>query len=220
MRNSHRETAKKGLVLSVALFMIAGLILVISAWIFFVGFKVHLTSLAVDADSINRYQEIPTTALLSSFFVSESCFKGNGPLGEHGANHELCTKGLAFFLTRELNDLSKTKLEDTNSDEGRYPISAFREDLKLSLPSECYDISFEHEGAKSTLMMDAGVIGSNCNLAQPKLKERYPVPVFFGGPSVAQHVITIGTSLTSGQEILVNWPRYELDFRIGGDRYE
>lgn len=48
---------------TVALFLIVGLILTVSAWVFFIFFKIHVTSIAVDVDSINRYQEIPTTIL-------------------------------------------------------------------------------------------------------------------------------------------------------------
>ncbi len=54
---------------AIPLFMIVGLVAVISAWIFFIFFKVHITGIAVDIDSINRYQEVPTAVLLISHFI-------------------------------------------------------------------------------------------------------------------------------------------------------
>jgi len=74
---------QKGALFGLPFFMIIGLIVVVSAWLFFIFFKVHITSIAVDVDSINRYQEVPTTLLgasvrartlsESSTIIEESC---------------------------------------------------------------------------------------------------------------------------------------------------
>lgn len=45
------------------IFILIAIIVVITGWLFFAFFKVHITSILVDVDSINRYQEIPTTVL-------------------------------------------------------------------------------------------------------------------------------------------------------------
>lgn len=56
------QASRKG-VAWMPIFILIAIIVVITGWLFFAFFKVHITSILVDVDSVNRYQEIPTTVL-------------------------------------------------------------------------------------------------------------------------------------------------------------
>lgn len=112
------------------IFILIAVIIVITGWLFLAFFKVHLTNIIVDVDSINRYQEIPTTLLGISTFVEDeerqksfgeknpdkrdkkkiNCFDGDGLAGSHPPNVDLCRKHLAFYLTKTANSASKPVL--------------------------------------------------------------------------------------------------------------
>lgn len=190
-------------------FFLIGLFLIISTFIFFVLFKVHITSVAVDVDSINRYQEIPTTLLGSTLFLEEDCFKGDGPAGPHEIedfNRKMCTKHLAFYYTKLANGAGKEVLSATTGNAGE-----LTNNIKTSLPLNCYKIAFQ-DGKEDFLV-------SKIECAEKKLNEIYPIPIFLGeDPSVAKQLLEIG-SRVSGDERhpLVTWPTYKTCFPFDVD---
>lgn len=134
MRNS-----SKGLG-AIAFFLIIGLLAVVSTWIFFTFFKVQVIGIAVDVNSINRYQEIPTTVLADVLYFEDgnkatvdgktpdtrpkggiNCFQGDGPAGAHEVvadrNRVVCTKPAAFFFEKYANKeaYSNSDTKSTNS---------------------------------------------------------------------------------------------------------
>lgn len=123
----------------IAIFFLIAIIVVITGWLFFAFFKVHITSILVDVDSINRYQEIPTTLLGISTFVEDeekqksfdennpdkrdktkiNCFNGDGPAGAHPPNIDMCRKHLTFYLAKTANSVGKPVLSSpTGRDAG------------------------------------------------------------------------------------------------------
>lgn len=124
----------------IALFLIVGVVLMISGLMFFLNFKVHITSIAVDVDSINRYQEVPTAILGLTAFANDTedqdfgpdkpdlrnkekinCFNGNGIAGSHEPNADLCTKHLAFYFSKissEKGDVLFSNPEEVDTQSG------------------------------------------------------------------------------------------------------
>lgn len=217
----------KGIIGELPLLMLVGLIAMITVVVAFLYLKVHITGIAVDTNSINRYQEIPTTILADSVFIEDkapisafgkdnpdsrpkkeiNCFRGDGPAGAHQEiNKEVCTKRLSFFYTKYANDLGEPALSSTPTD--------FKNNLNLVLPTNCYSISFSSNGVKIDQYLDDS---GDCNLNLPKIDKTYPIPVFLSGEAkVADQVLKIGNSLTRGEELLVTWPKYGTNFRFPG----
>lgn len=238
---------------SVALFMIAALLVIVSVWIFFIFFKVHVTSIAVDVDSVNRYQEIPTTFLANTLRIKSqaesslgediaklkekceasqaqrrlrecdmlldlesgkgNCFVGNGPAGPHNPNDWLCTKNLVFYYTKLANSVGEKVLS------GGQAAGDLKNNLRLSLPNFCYDYSIKSvkfpDGADSLEHRGDSACDTKTN---PKLSESYPLPVFeSGAPSVIEQLLTIGSTVTGGEGLLVTWPRYGTCFDFNGE---
>lgn len=204
---------QKGAYFSIAFFFLIGLIVVVSAWLFFIFFKVHITSIAVDVDSINRYQEIPTTLLTTTVYAGdEKCRKGDGPIGPaEKPNYDLCTKKLPIIFSAGGKILSGPESPGVD---GVYTSSEFRNDLELALPENCYSVLLKSATGEDVLKAErrtqrAPAITQDCDMKSPRLTETYPIPIFSGGvPAVAEQTITIG-STNQGEEILVRWPRYK-----------
>lgn len=215
---------KKGFA-AIAFFMLIGLFVVVSALVFFLTFKVHITSLAVDVISVNRYQEIPTTVLATGVPMEqeEQCFRGNGPDNRHGPNRDLCTKTVPILFSKKANGMEIGIFESLNS---------FRDNLRAALPIDCYEYSFEHLGTetvtegrgrneveKPKLLRDSlSPSGDFFKLGcgdddSPKIKERYPIPIIVGKePGVADQLLLIKSSSTDGDGFLVTWPRFDSNF--------
>ncbi len=203
---------KKGLIAFPVLFGLISLVILITAVMFFLFFKVNITSLFVDVENVNRYQEIPTTFLSSSFysnvdnnnFENINCFKGNGPIIEDTINYNLCKKPIQFFVTKKFN--GKGDFIDTEETPKEiYNYKDLSNDLLLSLPKNCYQFSILDVVIPIEIYSDT----SNCDLENPKLNEKYPLPIFStSGPEIIPFELKIGTTSSSGQELLITWPRY------------
>ena len=230
----------KGAIPTIALFMIIGMIVIVSAWLFFIFFKVHITSLAVDVENVNRFQELPTTILGTAFFSGSSsfdeggqypedafieginCFNGNGPMGIHEPNYDLCTKPVAFHFTKfanvksiqakphanidinSLGDAVFSKSKSLFAPDYVYTTSDFVNGMRLILPENCYSVQFRTEEIVDEFTNDEG----DCNLEFGKLNERYPLPIILNGePSLVEHVLVIGSTVTTGEELLITWPK-------------
>jgi hypothetical protein len=213
------------------LMMLVSMIAVISVILFFLFFKIHLTSLITDVDSINRYQEIPTTILSSYVLVGDSgdksdslnrdtspkekinCFDGDGPAGRHGPNEELCTKRLSIFFSKESSSVGEPVIS-ANGDSLIYGLDQFKNNLRMSLPTRCFAVAFSKSGEASDLtdaFQDTGDAG--CNMKSLKINQKSPIPVMRGSePGVLYNVLSIGSNPTSGDAVLVTWPRYDVRF--------
>lgn len=260
---------------TIALFLIVGLILTVSAWVFFIFFKIHVTSIAVDVDSINRYQEIPTTFLgITTFVEGEekmtafgenpdnrdkkkiNCFDGDGPAGSHPPNADLCRKHLAFYMAKTANSVGRPLFSSQVeryagsglpsgldliilagqliSPPPNFPtLSAIKNNIRASLPESCYKISIESSGKEIDKLdsysdLPEGLGGGkrseveikfrrDCNIDSPKINEPYPLPIFLNGePTLSVQRLLIYSSITSGEGLLVTWPRYNTKFDFGG----
>jgi hypothetical protein len=193
--------------------LMAGLLVIVSIWLFFVFFKVHVVGISIDVDSINRYQEVPTMLLTSTLFDGKSGSCSNV------ANEGLCRKGVAFHYMRSKVTGGDVLPENDDS-------KIFLNDFKVSLPLYCYMIGVR-DGDGEKVFLDGkselrsfrtrGVSSINCNLNQPKISEVYPIPTFVGGvPSVASQTLLIGSSTTTTDNSIFTWPIYSVEFRFGG----
>lgn len=215
--------------------MLVGMIAVISVILFFMFFKIHLTSLVTDVDSINRYQEIPTTILSSHVLVGDAeayppdelgrdrrpkekinCFEGDGPAGKHSPDSELCRKRLSLFFSKESNGLGLPIMDDYSDSVG-YGIDDFKKDLRLALPTRCFSVALsklQKASDSDDTFLDEGDAG--CNMKSPKINQKSPIPVMTGAePSVLYNILEIGSNPTSGDAVLVTWPRYDVRFNSG-----
>lgn len=159
-----REDKQKGFA-AIAFFMLIGLFVVISALVFFLTFKVHITSLAVDVISVNRYQEIPTTVLATGVTMDQyddekgevQCFTGNGPANTHDPVKDLCTKTVPILFSKKVNEFPIYILEDKKESLTGLPLPAtdalnlFRDNLRSALPIDCYEYSFEYVGTEAAV---------------------------------------------------------------------
>jgi hypothetical protein len=209
-------------------FLLIGMLAMVSIWLFFIFFKIHVTGIAIDVNSINRYQEIPTVLLSSTFYENsaDSCHPGDGPAGPHALNENLCKKNIAFYYSRSKATDRPIVNEDPNNDgiADDVPARDFLNNIRLSLPLYCYKISFRESEEETTLIgrettprVGRATTGITCSINQPKINEIYPMPIFSGGvPSVAEQILLIGSSTTTSDRSISNWPVYDVEFRFGG----
>lgn len=257
----------KAVAFGIGLFLLIGFITIVSAFLFSIFFKVHLTNIVVDVDSINRYQELPTTVLGLNVFLEDMepfeggrgpdnpdtrdrrlihCFNGNGPQGSHATNDDLCRKNLALYYNKFSNEDSGGvpiggPVLTPERDEEVCSINIFADtdfcnsdridkleylhnQLKASLPINCYRYSFERGGIKEYLgdaidVLRTDVGEGNCIESNPenavafKLNEIYPIPVFSkDGPLIASQRLFIGSVSAGNQEDFISWPKYVTDF--------
>lgn len=225
----------KGIFGELSFLMLVGVIAMITMVIAFLYLKVHVTGVAVDTDSINRYEEVATTVLSAPVFVDDptkitqfgpknpdtrdkktiNCFQGDGPEGAHSnVNTEVCTKYLSFFYSK-FKDMNGQPVMSSpgyivRDPKNQYAFLGFIDNLKTSLPSDCYSLSFEDKGASADALTPPN---SQCNLALPKLSKTYPIPVFLlAGPDVLDQVLKIGNTITKSDNLLVTWPKYGTNF--------
>lgn len=203
--------------------LLIGVIAMVSVWLFFIFFKVHVTGIAIDVESINRYQEIPTVLLSSTLYEKrkESCSPGDGPAGEHSLNDYLCKKNLAFYYMRS-KATNQPIVGDTEETKD------FLNNIKVSLPLYCYRIDLKEaedtqtfiDGKESLnlLRVRGAPTSISCNINQPKINEKYPIPTFsVGGITfIAEQILLIGSSTTTSERSISNWPFYNVEFNFGG----
>lgn len=200
--------------------LMVGMLVIVSIWLFFIFFKVHVVGIAIDVDSINRYQEVPTMLLSSTLLDSSSrgCSVGSGVDGAHEPNDDLCTKSTAFHYMR-------SKVSDDSVLYG--DVKTFVDNIKVSLPLYCYKIEIKENQGEGKVLIDGGkslerfrgkgVSSTGCNTNQAKLNEDYPLPTFISGvPSVASQTLTIWSSTTTTDSSIYTWPLYSVEFSFGG----
>jgi len=217
--------------------MIIGLVAMFSVFIFFMMFKVHINSVYVDAENLNRYQEVPATVISSHMAVADevkdnddnykpkrdlrpkekiNCFTGNGPAGKHGPVASLCIKRLPDLFTKLASGTGGKSITGDSADyklgNMNFGLSSFLSNLRLSLPQGCSSFALG-EKDKGPIEEFLPEKSPDCNLAQPKLKVSVPVPVMVGRePTLYYGTLTIGTSYSSGESFLVTWPKYSVEF--------
>lgn len=198
--------------------LIVGMIVMVSIWLFFVFFKVHVVGISVDVDSINRYQEIPTMLLSSTLFDGDdgSCVNAE--------NEHLCKKSVAFHYMRSKVSGGDVVSKETDAGEN------FLNNFRVSLPLYCYRIDFIDSGVRKIFIdgkkdlsdlrrsRASGIATPNCGLdGNFKINEAYPIPTFADGvPAVASQMLLIGSSTTTTESSINTWPLYAVDFRFGG----
>lgn len=218
-------------ILEIPMFLLIGLVIIMSVFIFFIFFKVHVKSIAVDVENINRYQEVVTAVLGVSVKTepntdfpkddlgrdlrkrdSVNCFMGDGPAGKHDVKESLCSRPLAFYLGKRTDFFSKI---DKAPDDGEYSLSDFLVDLRGTMPVDCYSVSRVLSSSISGASYDSFDVGGfGCDLNSPKIFEGYPVPIISGGPSVAEMAVKIGQS-SENQDALIRWPKYDYKEVVG-----
>jgi hypothetical protein len=218
--------------------MIIAIVAMISVFIFFTTFKVHVTNVFIDVDNLNRYQDVPTASISSHLAVGDevrdaedrhdpkrdlrpkekiNCFLGNGPAGKHGQISQLCTKRLPAFFTKHFNGIGGKTITGIpgGSEIGGtdFGLSAFRNNLKLALPQKCFSILLMDKPDGRAFESYPEDQPADCNFLNPKLEVTVPVPVMSGkDPAVAYEKLLIGTYASEGESFGSNWPKYRIEF--------
>lgn len=217
--------------------MIIGIVAMFSVFIFFTTFKVHINSVFVDAENLNRYQEVPATIISSHMAIADevtdaddkyepkrdlrpkekiNCFEGNGPAGKHGRVQSLCTKRLPDFFSKLVSGVGGKTITGGSADSEiagtDLSLESFKSNLALSLPQGCSSISLGPLDGEPVESFESQA-SADCNIAQPKLEVSVPVPVVSAkGPELSFLGLKIGTAYGSGESFLVTWPKYRVEF--------
>lgn len=235
--------SRKGFI-AIGLLMIIQLVAMIMVFITITQFKVSITSIAVDVENINRYQNIPTTILADTVTMGDSpaasgymdlrlraapvedqktnCFEGDGPVGRASQGEDSCKRRTTFFFTKFANDLGGGIL--SNAPHSLDPVFSsqdtligFADNLVMSLPFKCYEVSFLTNQGKADLFSDnssTDIFGSDCGREERdvKLRQTYPIPYFSSKePMVGENSIKIFVQ-RGGESYMLTWPKYNVKF--------
>jgi hypothetical protein len=196
----------KGFV-SLPMIMIIWIVAIFSVFIFFALFKVHINSVFVDAENLNRYQEVPTTIISSYIAIGDedtnfnrydkgfsitnilrdlrpkekiNCFTGNGPAGKHGPVQSLCTKRLPNYFTKLFAGIGGNTLTGESVDSKLADMELGLKAFEANLRLSLPGDCFSIQlGNKDKPLEEykPDKMSPECDIKQPKLDVSVPIPV-------------------------------------------